>query len=64
MNLVEGLHHELVRCKELVKIYDSLAMGAFGGLAIKVKIKAGEKALGNGDVVEMIIAYEELKRCK
>lgn len=64
MNLVEGLHHELVRNKELLKVYEEIPTGAFGAMFIKEKIKKGEEALGTGDVVEMARAYVELKESK
>ena len=38
--------------------------GVFGAAMIEHKIKRGEAAQGNGDVIEMLKAFSELKESK
>lgn len=63
MNLVEGLEKEIQRNRELLDIYRSLPAnaGAFGALMIDRDIQNAVKALGSGDIVEMLKAYNAMK---
>ena len=64
MDLIEGLQTELVRCKELLKLYESIPTGHFGAAFLHSSIKRGETAIISGDIVEMTSAYAELKDCE
>lgn len=61
MNLIEGLQYEMNRCRELLKMYESIPQGVFGATVIKQSIKEAEEAINNGDTVQMMACYEQLK---
>ena len=62
MNLMAGLLEELNRNRELLTVYKEIGpAGMFGAAMITQDIEAAEKAIGSGDVVEMIVHYEKLK---
>jgi hypothetical protein len=64
-NLMEGLLNQMNRCRELVKLYESIGpTGVFGKAMIEQDIKQAEKAIGGGDVVEMVAAYKALEGCQ
>lgn len=63
-NLVESILRELNRNRELLEIYKSIPTGAFGALMIQNAITYGEKAMGGGDVIEMLRAFDALKSTK
>lgn len=64
-NLVEGLLRQMNRCRELIKHYDEIGpAGTFGKTMIEQDIKNAEKAMGGGDLVEMIAAYKALEGCQ
>jgi len=52
------------RCRDLIKIYDTIPTGAFGAAMIKQDIVAAEKAMASGDTVQMLRYYKALKGCK
>jgi hypothetical protein len=62
-NLMDGLLEQLNRNRELLKVYEELPnnAGAFGAMFIRQKIKLGELAISENDVVKMMTAYKELK---
>jgi len=61
-NLAQGLVMELNRNRELLLEYKGIGQdGAFGAAMIEYKIKRGEAAQGNGDVIEMLEAFSELE---
>lgn len=64
-NLMEGLIEETNRCRELVRVYEELpnGVGRIGATLIKQDIAAAEAAMGSGDVVGMVKAYQALKDC-
>jgi len=64
MNLIEGLLSEMDRCRDLIKIYDTIPAGAFGAAMIKQDIVAAEKAISSGDTISMIQCYKALKDSK
>ena len=65
MNLVEGLHEQMNRCRCLVKDYEALGpAGSFGKTVIQNSIKNGETAIASGDVIKMLATYEDLKERK
>jgi len=60
-NLLEAIQSELVRAKEILKMYEEIPQGAFGAAMIREEIRAAEIALLNMDVVQMLICYKQLK---
>ena len=62
MNPIDGLDYELLRAKELLKIYEGIPTGGFGAAIIKQTIKDAEVSIQMGDVVEMVKAYKKLER--
>lgn len=60
-NLVEGLLEQMNRCREVLAAYEKIPEGAFGAAMIKQDIANAEQAMGSGDVIEMLQAYETLK---
>jgi hypothetical protein len=63
-NLMDGLMDELNRNRELLKEYQKIPTGMFGAAFIKNDIEMGEKAIREGDTVEMVKAYARLKENK
>lgn len=64
-NLMEGLLRQMNRCRELVKEYEKIGpTGIFGKTMIEQDIKNAEKAMGGGDIAEMIAAYKNLEGCQ
>lgn len=61
MNLLEGLHEQLARVRELRKFYDEIPSGSFGTQVIDAKIEQAESSIESGDVVAMLDAFEELE---
>jgi hypothetical protein len=63
--LGEALPKEITRCQELVTRYTDLGpVGGFGAAMIRRAIAAAIKATMEGDVVDMIRAYNELRGCQ
>ena len=60
-NLVQGTIRELRRARELLTFYNAIPTGAFGARTIQQAIDQAERAMGEGDVVQMLRAYGELK---
>jgi hypothetical protein len=64
-NLMEGLIRQMNRCRKLVKEYEAIGpVGIFGKTMIEQTIKNAEKAMGNGDITEMVAAYKALEGCQ
>ena len=61
MNLIEGLHKQMSRARELRKMYDGIPMGFIGASIIDQDIKQAEQSIEHGDVVEMLAAYKSLE---
>ena len=63
MNMVEGTLAEIDRVREIIKLYKSLPnnAGFIGVSMMEVDIEMAEKALGSGDVVRIVQAYNRLK---
>jgi len=61
MNIIEGLHQELNRNRELLDAYLEIPTGGFGAMVIQQKIDRAEKAIANGDTTEMLRCYQDLK---
>lgn len=63
--LADALPEEIQRCQQLLVEYAAIGpAGAFASMMIRADIAAAHKAMMDGDVVEMIRAYEALKGCK
>jgi len=61
-NLAQGLVRELNRNRELLSEYKNIGRpGMFAAVIIEDKIKRGETAQENGDVVEMLRVFSELE---
>ena len=64
MNLMEGLLQEIGRNRELLVQYESIPEGVFGATMIRQVITNAERAVCDGDVVAMMVAYKELQDTK
>ena len=61
MNLMQGLIQETNRAREVLGEYEKIPEGKLGAMLIKQDIAAAEAAMGSGDVVAMLAAYERVK---
>ena len=61
MNLVDGLHEQMDRARELRKRYENITTGHFGTVIIDLTIKQAERSIASGDVAEMMTAYSALE---
>ena len=62
--LLASIHKEMNRCRELKREYDIIPTGFIGANIIQTSIKNAEKAIEEGNVIKMLVAYEELKKIK
>jgi hypothetical protein len=65
-NLINGLLDQINRVKEMIPIYQALPKGA-GMLASKfmeAEIKKAEKAISEGDTIQMIYSFNKLNEYK
>lgn len=60
-NLVDGLHKQMARARELQKLYDTIPGGVFGAGVVASTIQRAEQSIASGDVVEMLQAYNALE---
>ena len=64
-NIQEGLVERIQRAKEIRILWAAIGpAGTFGVLVLGEAIVRAERALGSGDVVEMIKSYNELENVK
>ena len=61
MNLIEGLHEELKRNREILVMYKEIPAGVFGATMIQAAINRAEKSISDGDTVAMLVSLGELK---
>ena len=61
-NLVKGLHDQIVRCRDLVKIYETIPSAGFALMMIRPAIERAERVLEGGDLTKMARCYKELER--
>lgn len=61
MSLMEGLHEQMNRARELQKMYDEIPLGFIGASVIDQTIKQAERSIESCDVVEMLAAYKALE---
>jgi len=59
--LIEGLHREMNRVRELSKIYATIPTGFIGKSMMDIEIKRAEKAIEQGDTIEMIRCFKSLQ---
>lgn len=57
----DALPLEIERVQNLLPIYDQIPMGFFAATMMRASLKRAVASLANGDVVEMIRCYEDLK---
>lgn len=63
-NLMDGLLSEMNRVRKVIKEYRDPIMNGAGELAariMEIDIQKAERSISNGDVVEMLTAYQSLK---
>lgn len=62
-NLIEGLHAEMDRVREIIKIYEKVPHNvcAFEIHVMKTSIKEAESAIAAGDTIKMLAYYNDLK---
>jgi len=61
MNLIEGLHEEMDRVREIIKEYEAIPAGAFAAAMMKASIKRAENTIDTGDTIAMMKSLEDLK---
>lgn len=61
MNLIEGLHEQMDRARELQKFYERIPGGSLGAQTIEATIRRAESSIASGDAVDMLDAYNELE---
>lgn len=62
--LGDALPAEMARVRELLPYYDEIPTGIFAATMMRADLDAAAKALAEGDIVEMIRAYQSLKDYK
>ena len=64
MNLIEGLHEEMDRVREIIKIYDEVPnnAGDFASGMMNFSIKNAENLIATGDTIGMMKAYNDLRQ--
>ena len=64
-SLAEALPEEMARVREVLGYYQEIGpAGMFGALFIEADLRAADRAVMSGDVVEMLKAYAKLKEIK
>lgn len=63
MSLMKSMHKEMNRLRELKKEYDLIPAGFLGATVIQNSIDMAEKSIEDDDVVKMLVAYEDMKKC-
>ena len=61
MNLLSGLHKEIERNKEILKMYEAIPEGVFGAAMIKQDIECAERSIETGEIAEMITSLKALQ---
>jgi len=57
----EDIQVEIKRNQELLQLYKEIPTGLFGATMIQADIDSAIKALAEGDIIEILKAYERLK---
>lgn len=64
-SLGEALSREMARVRdELLPLYDAIPTGVFAATLIRADLDRAARAMVDGDVVEMVRAYESLRGYK
>jgi len=63
-NLIEGLLEEMDRVREMITEYKSLPKnaGLFAATMMEADIKKAEKAISEGETIQMMVLYNALKQ--
>ena len=62
--LGDDLPREIERVQELLVIYNNIGpAGAFGATMLRLALGRATRAMAEGDLPEMIRAYQDLKEC-
>lgn len=56
----ELLPREQTRVRELLKVYETIPAGIYGAAVIKESLRKAEEAAISGDVVKILVAYQDL----
>lgn len=59
--LADALPKEQKRVRELLPMYDAIPTGIFAATMMRQSLARAEQAAVSGDVVAMLVAYEDLK---
>lgn len=55
---------EQARCRDLLRVYRELGpVGTFGAAMIEQVLRKADQAAAEGDAVEMLRVFEEMKGC-
>ena len=60
-NLIEGLHQQMSRVREIITEYDAFPGGALAASIMRSSIRRAECAIENGDTVAMVAAHQDLE---
>lgn len=59
--LAEDFPKEQQRVRDLLPIYDAIPTGVFAAAMMRRSLTVAEQAAASGDIVAMLVAYEDLK---
>lgn len=62
--LAEALPKEQQRVRDLLPVYDAIPTGIFAATMMRHSLAQAERASASGDVVAMLVAYNNLKGYK
>jgi hypothetical protein len=57
----EEIVKEMARVRELLPLYDAVPAGIFAATMMRAALDKAAKALAEGDIVQIILSYEDLK---
>lgn len=60
-SVAEDIQLEIIRNQELKQIYEGIPMGFIGASMIQLDIDFAIKALAEGNIINILSAYEKLK---
>ncbi len=62
VNLIESLMSEMNRVREVITLYESIPGGAgmFAAALMRIQIQNAEKAIAEGDTIQMMVSYTGL----
>lgn len=62
--IADALPAEIRRVQELLPLYDAIPTGSWAATMMRTAIEQAHAAMMNGDVVEMVRWYEDLRGYK